>query len=252
MIEGSQSGVSVFISYVHEDEDLKKELDKHLKVLKRSSKIQTWNDRELLGGQERDQTIMSELNKANIILLLISVDFIASDSIWDNELKSAMKRHEEGTAYVVPIILRKCDWSSQPYTNLQALPRNATPVTEYPNRDDAFTEIAKGVEDLVDHILKKSTAVPNKANTSHIAPIKEKLFEVPVMPQNELRKRLGDRLSVNEVKQVAFDLDIDYENLEGSEAKTTKIMALIAHVERRNMTPRLFQLLTSDYPHVLS
>jgi hypothetical protein len=156
MIEDSQSGARIFISYAHEDEDLKKELDKYLKVLKRSSKVQVWNDRELIAGQEWDQMIMSELNKANIILLLISVDFNASDFIWDKELASAMKRHEEGTAHVVPIILRKCEWSSLPYAKLQALPRNATPVTEYANRDEAFTEVARGIEKLVDHINTRS------------------------------------------------------------------------------------------------
>lgn len=152
MMEASQTSARIFISYAHADEDLKKELDKYLKVLKRSSKVQVWNDRELIGGQEWDQTIMSELNKANIILLLISVDFNASDFIWDKELASAMQRHEEGTAHVVPIILRRCEWSSMPYAKLQALPRNATPVTEYANRDAAFTEIAVGLEKLVDHI----------------------------------------------------------------------------------------------------
>jgi hypothetical protein len=155
MIEDSQSSARIFISYAHEDEDLKKELDKYLKVLKRSSKVEVWNDRELIGGQEWDQTIMSELNKANIILLLISVDFNASDFIWDKELASAMKRHEEGTAHVVPIILRRCEWSDMPYAKLQALPRNATPVTEYPNRDTAFTEIAVGIEKLVDRVNAK-------------------------------------------------------------------------------------------------
>ena len=151
-----QTGARIFISYAHEDEDMKKELDKYLKVLKRSSKVQVWNDRELLGGQEWDQTIMSELNKANIILLLISVDFNASDFIWDKELASAMKRHEEGTARVVPIILRKCEWSSMPYAKLQALPRNATPVTEYANRDEAYTEIVRGIEKLVDDVNARS------------------------------------------------------------------------------------------------
>jgi hypothetical protein len=155
MTEDSQAGARIFISYAHADEDLKKELDKYLKVLKRSSKVQVWNDRELIGGQEWDQTIMSELDKANIILLLISVDFNASDFIWEKELASAMKRHEEGTAHVVPIILRRCEWRSMPYAKLQALPRNATPVTEYPNRDAAFTEIAVGIEKLVDHVNAK-------------------------------------------------------------------------------------------------
>lgn len=158
-MEDSSSAVAanIFISYAHADEDLKKELDKYLKVLKRSSKIQSWNDRDLVAGQEWDAEIMAALARANVILLLISIDFNASDFIWDKELASAMKRHEEGTAHVVPVILRKCDWSKMPYAKLQALPRNAKPVTEYPNRDEAFTEIAMGIEQLVDYINAKYT-----------------------------------------------------------------------------------------------
>ena len=147
--------VSIFVSYAHEDEEMKKELDKYLKVLKRSGKVETWNDRELIAGQEWDDTIMTELSKANIILLLISVDFNASDFIWEKELASAMKRHEEGSAHVVPVVLRKCEWRNLPYAKLQALPGNATPVTEYADRDVAFTEIAIGIEKLVDFIRNK-------------------------------------------------------------------------------------------------
>lgn len=148
----SQSGARIFISYAHEDEDLKEELDKHLKVLKRSSKVEVWSDRQLAAGQEWDDSIMSELRRANIILLLISVDFNASDFIWDKELAVAMERHQEGTSRVVPIILRKCNWEGLPYAALQALPRRARPVTEYPDRDVAYTEIAEAVEQLVDQI----------------------------------------------------------------------------------------------------
>ncbi len=155
MADNSPAIASIFISYAHVDEDLKKELDKYLKVLKRSSKIESWNDRDLIPGQEWDAEIMAALDKANVILLLISIDFNSSDFIWDKELTSAMKRHEEGTAHVVPVILRKCDWSKMPYAKLQALPRNAKPVTEYPNRDEAFTEIAKGIESLVDYMNNK-------------------------------------------------------------------------------------------------
>ena len=145
-------GVSIFVSYAHEDEALKKELDKYLKVLKRSAKVRVWNDRELIAGQEWDRAIMSELDEAHVILLLISVDFNASDFIWEKELAAAMKRHDAGTAHVVPIILRKCDWRSLPYAKLQALPRNARPVVDYPSRDDAFTEIAEGIAKLVNSI----------------------------------------------------------------------------------------------------
>jgi len=152
MPDDAQNGARIFISYAHEDENLKTELDKHLKALKRSTKVELWHDRALVAGQEWDATIMAELERANIILLLVSVDFNASDFIWDKELARAMERHREGTARVVPVILRRCDWDKMPYAVLQALPRNATPVTEYPDHDVAYTEIAQGVEQLVDEI----------------------------------------------------------------------------------------------------
>jgi len=118
---------------------------------------------------------MSELNRANIILLLISVDFNASDFIWDNELALVMKRREEGTAYVIPIILRKCTGGSLPYAKLQALPRNATAVTEYPNRDDAFTEIAKGKdisEGIETHLspIIRNSPIPIEVNSDFNIP----------------------------------------------------------------------------------
>ena len=152
MPDDPHTGARIFISYAHEDEPLKDELDKHLKVLKRSSKVEVWSDRQLVAGQEWDESIMAELHAANVIQLLISVDFNASDFIWDKELAVAMERHKAGTARVVPVILRKCDWDDLPYAALQALPRNATPVTEYPDRDVAYTEVAQGVEQLVDQI----------------------------------------------------------------------------------------------------
>ncbi|WP_418602394.1 toll/interleukin-1 receptor domain-containing protein [Hwangdonia sp.] len=151
----SDQAVKIFTSYAHEDEGLKDEMDKYLKVLKRSGKIDAWNDRELIAGQEWNAGIMDELAKANVILLLVSVDFLASDFIWDKELAEAMKRHEAGDAFVVPIILRNCKWTSMPFAKLQALPRNAKPISEYADRDAAFTEVATGIERLVDHILSK-------------------------------------------------------------------------------------------------
>ncbi|REG82289.1 TIR domain-containing protein [Algoriphagus antarcticus] len=145
----------IFLSYAHADEDLKKELDKHLMPLKRSGKIETWDDRELIAGQEWNEEILAELNRAEIILLLVSKDFIASQYIWEKELETAMKRHENGTAKVVPVIIKNCLWQDMPFAKLQALPRNAKPVTNYENPDDAFTEIAVSVKKLVEYMLSK-------------------------------------------------------------------------------------------------
>ena len=146
----------IFLSYAHADEDLKKELDTHLVPLRRSGKIETWNDRELIIGQEWNKEILEELNKADIILLLISKDFIASQYIWEKELEIAMKRHEKGTAKVVPVIVKNCLWQEMPFAKLQALPKNAKPVMSYEDRDDAFTEIAMSVKKLVEYMISKS------------------------------------------------------------------------------------------------
>jgi hypothetical protein len=152
MAETTAAKTRIFISYAHADEALKTEFDKYLKVLRRSGKIAVWQDRQLLAGDEWNATILRELGLANLILLLVSVDFNASDFIWDTERAAAMPRHAEGTARVVPIILRPCQWSSLPYAKLQALPRNARPVTDHPDRDAAFTEIATEIERLVDQM----------------------------------------------------------------------------------------------------
>lgn len=146
--------VKVFISYSHEDEDMKVQLEKQLIMLKRSGKIDVWQDRAILPGKEWNEEIIRELHNADLILLLISVDFNNSSYIWEKELKVAMQRHDAKQARVVPIILRKCDWSLFDYARLQALPKNAKPVKSYADTDEAYYEIAVALNQLVDVMLK--------------------------------------------------------------------------------------------------
>ena len=155
MTADGNSKLRLFISYSHEDEKMKNELDKHLVMLKRSGKVEVWNDRKLVAGQEWDDEIKKEMHAANIILLLISADFNNSEYIWKEELAHAMQRHEAGTARVVPVILRKCEWSEMPYAKLQALPRGARPVSDFQDKDDAFTDIASGIRLLIDALSAK-------------------------------------------------------------------------------------------------
>lgn len=147
--------LKVFMSYAHKDEDMKNELDKALIALKRNEKIDVWQDRELLPGQEWNDTIIKEIQEADIILLLISVDFNNSKYIWEKELAIAMQRQARDEARVIPIILRSCDFSDMPYSKLQALPTGAIPITKFPDKDEAYTDIAKGIRRVVDYMLGK-------------------------------------------------------------------------------------------------
>ncbi|BAZ28701.1 hypothetical protein NIES4074_11350 [Cylindrospermum sp. NIES-4074] len=148
--------IEVFFSYAHEDERLRNELAKHLKLLERQQVIKSWFDRDITAGNEWEKEIEKQLNAAQVILLLISPDFLASDFCWSVELKRAMERHEAREACVIPIILREVDWHSAPFGKLQALPKNAEPVTNWANQDQAFTDISRGISKVVKELLARN------------------------------------------------------------------------------------------------
>ncbi|HJZ80302.1 MAG TPA: toll/interleukin-1 receptor domain-containing protein, partial [Pyrinomonadaceae bacterium] len=133
----STTSIELFFSYAHEDEELRNELAKHLRLLERRKVISAWHDRRIGAGKEWEQEIDTRLNQAHLILLLVSSDFLASDYCYDVEMKRAMERHETGDARVIPVILRDVDWRGAPFSKLNALPTDGKPVTAWPNRDAA-------------------------------------------------------------------------------------------------------------------
>src|SRR5689334_19666079 len=104
------------------DEKLRDRLEVHLSALKREGLISGWHDRKIGAGTEWKDAIDDNLKAANIILLLISADFLASDYCYDVELRHAMEQHEQGNARVIPVILRPCDWKKTIFAKLQPLP----------------------------------------------------------------------------------------------------------------------------------
>ena len=146
------TGLAVFFSYAHADEALRNELAKHLRLLERQGIIVGWHDRRILPGREWAGEIDAHLQTAHILLLLVSADFLASDYCYDVEVRHAMARHEAGEARVIPIILRAVDWQSAPFGSLQALPKDARPVRSWPDPDEAFQDIARGICAVVEEM----------------------------------------------------------------------------------------------------
>ncbi len=141
--------VRIFFSYSHEDEEHRLRLEKNLSLLRREGLVESWHDRKILPGEKWGEEIDRELARAEIILFLVSADFVASDYCWDVEVKGAMKRFEAGEATVVPIIVRDCDWHSAPFGKVQGLPKDAKPVTSWPNGDEAWADVARGLRRLL-------------------------------------------------------------------------------------------------------
>lgn len=142
--------VPVFISATLEDDELRKELQNHMKSLSRSKKAVFTHSQEAPAGDERESWVREQIDNARIILLLISKDYVASDDYYEDELMRAVERHDRGEARVIPILARKFFVSSEPFAKLQALPRNKKPIDNYPGgRDEVMTDITKEVSKLI-------------------------------------------------------------------------------------------------------
>jgi len=135
----------LFFSYSHKDEDYRNQLEVHLSMLKRQGVISVWHDRCLLAGDEVDAGIAEELERADIVLLLVSPDFLASEYCYGIEMQRAMARHEQGTARVIPVILRPCEWDQTSFKKLLASPTDGKPVSKFTSPDDAFLDITKAI-----------------------------------------------------------------------------------------------------------
>lgn len=180
--------MNVFFSYSHQDEELRNELEKHLSVLRRQGVIDIWTDHRIGPGDEIGGEIDRHLESADIILLLVSSDFLNSNYCIDIELKRAMERHERGEARVVPVIMRPCDWQSAPFGGLKALPADGKPVTKHQSLDDAFVEVARAIREIAQQ-LKPALAV-----TEHVEPAVERPATQQVRSSNlRLRQEFTER-----------------------------------------------------------
>jgi TIR domain len=169
--------VELFFSYSHKDEKLRDKLEPHLAMLKRDKVIKSWHDRKISAGTEWAKAIDDHLNSADIILLLISADFLASDYCYDIELARAMERHEAGEARVIPIILKAVDnWYGAPFGKLQAFPKDAKPVTQWKPQNDAFVNIAQGIRQAA---LEMAEILASRRSI----PLQTPIAESPLMPK---------------------------------------------------------------------
>lgn len=146
-------GVKLFYSYSHKDEVMRNRLESHLKILERTGKITSWLDRNIDAGEDWRMAIDQNLERADIILFLVSADFIASDYCWEKEMQRALERAKENEAKVIPVIIRDVNWKNAPFAHLQALPERGKAVQLWEIEDTAWKSVSEGVEEAADNFL---------------------------------------------------------------------------------------------------
>lgn len=184
---------SLFFSYSHKDEALRDRLEVHLASLRRSGAISTWHDRRITAGDPLAERIDQNLERADIILLLISPDFLASDYCHDIEMQRALDRHAQGNARVIPVILKPCDWQHSPFSSLLAAPTDGKPITRWPDEDEAFLDVVR--------LIRAALPAPGSAGSN---------LGVPAAPLGEIHPQVaGPRSSNLRLRKEFSDADRD-------------------------------------------
>jgi hypothetical protein len=148
--------IRIFYSYSHKDERHRERLETQLRLLRREGVIRDWHDRMIGAGDEWRESISDELSTADVILVLVSPDLLASDFAYEEELLRALERHARGQAKVVPIIVRPVGWLTTPLGKLQALPKDGKPITRWSNRDSAWHDVGLRLSRLINQLRDDS------------------------------------------------------------------------------------------------
>jgi len=139
--------IGIFVSYSRRDTPFREQLESHLKLLQRQGIVDVWHDGRIAAGEAWEDVLRRELESAEIILFLVSSDFLASDFCWGVELKRAIERADSGEARVIPVLVRACQWSRSPLPRFQILPRDAKPIGRADDTDEAWLEVANAIAD---------------------------------------------------------------------------------------------------------
>lgn len=184
--------IKVFFSYSHKDERFREQLETHLSMLKREGLIKPWHKRMITAGDEWKGQIDEHLDTADIVLLLITANFLASDYCYNIQMIRAIERHKIGEALVLPIILTPVEgWEHSPFAKLQLLPEDGKPVTKWDNRNEAYTNIAQGIRRAIESLLQsKSIDSSKEISNGDVEAIYETLPEEVKAMIEELRQRL--------------------------------------------------------------
>ncbi len=154
--------VKLFVSYAEKDRQFSEDFNTHLAVLRRAGQLDNWTNNHIMPGANWDDEIKQQLQESDIVVLLVSADFIASDYINDVIVHNSIEQHKKGEIIIIPVIVRPCDFQSLPISKFQALPRNAKPISRWEDQDEAWAEVIDQVRKVVGAIQEGGIQLRSK------------------------------------------------------------------------------------------
>ncbi|MBL7827142.1 MAG: toll/interleukin-1 receptor domain-containing protein [Saprospiraceae bacterium] len=219
----------IFISYSHNQTDrpLLDQLLKQLAPLVRSGSVTVWEDSQILSGQEWEPVIKEKLAEADIIVMLVSSDYFASDYINRVEVPMAMNQQAEGRSQVVPVLLRPCLFDLMPYSKYEFLPKTThdqklVAVDLWENMDDALAVVVRRIHELIRKMQGPTSPLPAANETQkavnsarpNLSDLERKGFEAELELATLKLQHLRKALLIETNPSVQFQLEQQIGELE--------------------------------------
>jgi len=149
-----EGALSLFISYSHTDETFRDQLRGALMAYERKGELVPWDDTKIIPGQKWESEILENLERADIIVLLLSNDFISSDYCYQKEFERARERDAAGECVIVPIVVRACPFQKLELGKIQAIQPKGKPIKSATDRDAAWLEVTKQMDRVIARLNK--------------------------------------------------------------------------------------------------
>lgn len=238
--------LEVFCCYAREDQEMLEHLKKHLMPLQRSSQITIWSDTNLNAGVEWEKELHQHLESADLILLLISPDFMSSDYCYSTEMKRAIERHDQGSAHVIPILLRPTFWQNEPFAKLQIVPTDATPITTWADRDEAFYDVIGYINRYISG-QQNQQIVSDKQQENRLQAYLDRMSELLLKEGLRNSDHDSDVRSIAQVQTINILMQLDGRYL----GRVFDFLRKLRLMEReRNFTRSIIDLSYIDFTHV--
>lgn len=228
--------VRLFTSYADRDQDLKKQLDMHLALLRRQGLVELWGERPLAASQPYAGVIDDNLLTADIVLLLLTPSFLASDYCYEGEMASAMELHRKGALRVIPILGKTVDLTGAPFSNLQGLPTNNKPINKWADGDEAWVNVVRGLRQVVQVMAAQPARVASAQATATTATAQDPATAPSAVDPRQLYMQL-EQLTQVQFDKVLFWTQVPPAYLPAESApQATRAMALVRHFQQKGET----------------
>lgn len=188
----TKKSLKCFISYSHKDMKYKEKLLTTLKTLEQIYKIEVWHDGKIVAGQDIDKEVLNTLSCSDIIILLVTPNFLASSYCINIELKKSIAKMNSGECIVVPVIFQESIITEDhSFYKLNRVPRDGKPINKYRTHLDGCTEATQMIKEMIDKFfpqskrnnLKKSANKNNSDTSLTIELVKNGKFQPVIIDQ---------------------------------------------------------------------